>query len=163
MEFEPVRLEETKKIEDLSLFASSIIRVYYDPIIGKKQNDYHLKMFQSVEGITRQLRDGVSYYLLKEGGNWIGFLAFYPRKDSLYLSKFYFHEDHRGKGHGREAIAFLKEQAKAMDRSMITLNVNRFNPSTHVYEHLGFRKLRQEQVPVGEGFIMDDFVYGLAV
>ena len=156
-----IHLEEETQIESLSIFASEIIRDYYDPIIGKKQNDYHLKKFQSVEGIKEQLRNGYTYYRCYDSNTPIGFFAFYPRGDSLYLSKFYVHKDHRSKGYGKEIISFLKEEVCKLGLSGIELNVNRFNPSRFIYERMGFIKVREEKIDVGEGFIMDDYVYKL--
>ena len=48
MEFKKVLINEIKDIEELSNLATSIVREHFDPIIGKKQNDYMLNMFQSV-------------------------------------------------------------------------------------------------------------------
>lgn len=163
VEFSKINRLDERAIEELSFFASSIIRKYYDPIIGKKQNDYHLEKFQSVPGLKAQLAEGYSYYLLLEGGERLGFLGYYPRNDALYLSKFYLKEESRGKGYGREAIAFLKEKAKELGLAAIELNVNRHNPTTAIYERLGFRIIRSEVIDIGEGFVMDDYVYRLEI
>ena len=59
---------EKEKIEDvnmLSIVASEIVKDYYDPIIGSKQNDYMIKKFQSIDGIMEQLEEGHTYYLAK--------------------------------------------------------------------------------------------------
>ena len=45
--------------------------------------------------------------------------------------------------------------------SAIELNVNRFNPSIAVYEHLGMRRIRAEKNDIGSGYYMDDYVYRL--
>ena len=163
MHFQQIQRQDEEGIISLSAFASTIIREYYDPIIGVEQNNYHLEKFQSVRAIKEQLEHGYTYYLLFEGENMLGFLAFYPREDALYLSKFYLAKQYRGKGYGKAMLLFLKEEARKQGRSAIELNVNRFNPTTAIYDHFGFRIIRAEQVQIGHGYIMDDYVYRLEI
>ena len=161
LKFREITPQDEKEIERLSAFASEINQDYYEPIIGPKQVAYHLEKFLSVEAMKNQLNDGYEYFVLENEGVLLGFFAFFPRKDVLYLSKFYTHKDYRGQGYGRRMLEFIKEQAKQKGFSSIELNVNRFNPTTAIYEHFGFRKIRAEQIDIGAGFIMDDFVYRL--
>lgn len=87
-----IRVGESDKewIERLSAFASCIVKQHFDPIIGEAQNDYMIDKFQSVPAISGQIRNGYRYYLVTDGeGALLGFLAFYPREESMYLSKFY--------------------------------------------------------------------------
>lgn len=163
LDFIAVRASDADLIHRLSAFASSIIRAYYDPIIGKKQNDYHLEMFQSVHGILEQLNNGYTYYVVAKDGIWRGFFAYYPRGDALYLSKFYMREEDRGKGFGKDALQFIIAKAKQARENAIELNVNRFNPTVKIYEHWDFLRTRSEQVDIGCGFIMDDYVYRLDI
>jgi ribosomal protein S18 acetylase RimI-like enzyme len=46
--------------------------------------------------------------------------------------------------------------AKAMQ-----LNVNRYNKSVHFYEKQGFTIIRQEDIDIGSGYFMNDFVMEL--
>ena len=84
-----------------SFFASCIVKQHFDPIIGEAQNDYMIDKFQSVPAISGQIRNGYRYYLVTDGeGALLGFLAFYPREESMYLSKFYVDGKKRGRGIG---------------------------------------------------------------
>ena len=88
-----------------------------------------------------------------------GFLAFYPRDGKMYLSKFYVDSRARGRGIAREMFRFLLEETKKEGLPSIFLNVNRDNETViRIYEHLGFRKVREEKNDIGGGFVMDDFV-----
>ncbi len=161
--FKEITREQETEIVSLSTFASEIIRDYYDPIIGKKQNDYHLRKFQSIEGIKEQLDNGYAYYECFVEDTPVAFFAYYPRQDALYLSKFYVHKQQRGKGYGKAILSFLIEKAKEAGLVAIELNVNRFNPTTKIYEHMGFSIIRLEKNEIGEGFVMDDYVYRLDI
>ena len=157
----PVRAEDGAVIEALSAFATEIVREHFDPIIGKAQNDYMLARSQSPSGIRGQIEGGARYYIAADReGKWMGFTAFYPRGKEMYLSKFYVHKSQRGKGVARRMLDLIIEAAKTEGLEKIALNVNRYNDlAIGVYEKMGFVLAREEQIDIGQGFIMDDFVY----
>lgn len=161
IQFIPVCAENRAQIETLSAFATEIVRAHFDPIIGEAQNTYMLSRFQSAEGIREQIRHGSRYYIAADQDEkWMGFMAFYPKGKEMYLSKFYVHAAHRGKGVARQMFSFLTEMTREEDLHRISLNVNRDNElAIGVYLHLGFVLARTEQNAIGEGFMMDDHVY----
>lgn len=164
LDFERVQAGETEKIEALSALATAIVREHFDPIIGKAQNDYMLAMFQTVPAITGQLKHGYRYYFVTAAdGARIGFVAFYPRGGELVLSKFYLVKAMRGRGYAHRMLDFVLENARALGCGAVVLNVNRNNPSTRVYEALGFTRVREEKNDIGGGFFMDDYVYRYAL
>ena len=152
---------DDKEISEMSKMATAILRDYYDPIIGKAQNDYMLGLFQSEDAIRDQLSHGYRYYFVRENDTNLGFFAFYPREDVLYLSKLYLYKEQRGKGYSRQILEMLKAQAKELDLNRIELNVNKNNPTKYIYERLGFTVAREEKNDIGNGFYMDDYVYVL--
>ncbi len=164
MELIKLDLRNTQAIAEMSRMATAIVRKHYDPIIGVEQNDYMLQLFQSPEGITRQMEAGSVYYTVKEEGRQVGFFAYEMRDDHLYLCKFYLYAHERGKGYGRKVIEFLADTARKAGRWRIELNVNKYNyDSISTYEHLGFQCIRQEKNAIGHGYYMDDYVYALAL
>ncbi len=157
-----VSLSNRNQVLLLSQLASRVVKEYYDPILGAEQNDYMIWRFQSVEAIDEQLAGGYDYYLVWEDRKTpIGFLAFYLRKEDLYLSKLYLQKESRGKGYAREMLDFIIRQAKEKKREKVTLNVNRFNPTIKIYEKMGFVQVREEKIDIGGGYYMDDYVYSL--
>ena len=145
--------DDANEITGMSQMATAILREHYDPIIGKEQNDYMLKMFQT--------EDAIRDYFVREDDKDLGFFAFYPKEDCLYLSKLYLYKDQRGKGFSRQILEMLKTQAKELGLNRIELNVNRNNPSVKIYEKLGFTVAREEKNDIGNGFFMDDYVYAI--
>lgn len=148
-------------INDLASLAAEIWKEHYDPIIGAEQNDYMIEKFQSSAAIKEQLEDNVSYCLIcTDSGEKSGFIAFYPRETELYLSKFYLHKSQRGQGMARQMMDFVINEARKINASSVTLNVNKGNDlAIAVYEKLGFRKIRSEKIDIGSGWYMDDYVY----
>ena len=161
MEFDILLPGDAEKINEMSQMATAIVRDYYDPIIGKEQNDYMLKMFQTPEAIAEQMEHGYSYFFARENGKNLGFFAFYPRENALYLSKLYLYKEQRGKGYARPILEFLKAQAKELGFNRIELNVNRYNDTRFIYEKLGFTVAWEEKNDIGNGFYMDDYVYAI--
>ena len=156
-----IRRGDEAGIEALSAMATQIVREYYDPLIGKAQNDYMLEKFQSPAAIRAQLLEGYRYFTVFEADRPIGFFGFYPRGGALYLSKFYLYKDDRGRGFARPILNFLADAAFEENLGAIELNVNRRNPTVAIYEALGFERIRAECNDIGGGYFMDDYVYRL--
>ncbi len=49
------------------------------------------------------------------------------------------------------------------DLVMMELNVNRNNKALQFYEHMGMRKLREGDFPIGNGYYMNDYIMGLDI
>eukprot|EP00833_Pecoramyces_ruminatium_P016415 jgi/Orpsp1_1/1190447/evm.model.d7180000079022.1 len=152
-------LNQEEKIQEMSMMASSIVKEHFDPIIGEAQNDYMIKKFQTVESIKEQLEHGYRYFFVKKEDKCVGFLAFYPRNNAMYLSKFYLYKNERGKGYSHNMLNFVVEEAKKLNLHSIELNVNKNNSACYAYDKLGFKVIRTEKNDIGSGFYMDDYVY----
>ncbi len=163
MEFQKLSASDKAGIQTMSAMASEIVKDYYDDIIGPAMNDYMIPMFQSESAIAGQLNEGYQYYFAKSNDANIGFFAFYPRGEALYLSKFYLYGNQRGKGYGHKILDFLIASAKDLGLKAIELNVNRSNPTVEIYKKMGFVIIREEDNEIGNGFIMDDYVFSLSV
>ena len=46
---------------------------------------------------------------------------------------------------------------------LMELNVNRNNKALQFYEHMGMRKLREGDFPIGNGYYMNDYIMGLDI
>ncbi|MBP5245294.1 MAG: GNAT family N-acetyltransferase [Clostridia bacterium] len=163
MDFVELFANDRKGVFEMSEMATSILREYYDKIVGKAQNDYMLDMFQSESSIKKQIENGYRYFFVRKEGENLGFIAFYPKKDAMYLSKFYLYKKERGKGCAREILNFIAENAKKENLCAIELNVNKMNETRFIYEHLGFKIIRAEKNDIGNGYFMDDYVYRLDI
>lgn len=160
VEFVPVTESASEnEIQDLSEFATAIVREHFNPIIGKAQNDYMIEKFQSPESIRAQIEDGYRYYWVQERGKHAGFMAFYPRNGKMYLSKFYTYKAFRGNHLAVKMLTFLEEETHSAGLPAIFLNVNKNNSNViAIYKHLGFQIVSQEKNPIGADFFMDDYV-----
>ena len=160
MKFKKVEASDINSVEELANLAAEIIKEHFDPIIGEEQNDYMISKFQTPEAIIEQINDGLSYYFVKndEGEN-IGFLAFSPKEDKMYISKFYLKKEERGKGLSRKMMNYVIAEAKKLGLKYISLNVNKNNEAIKAYQSLGFEKIGERKKDIGNDFYMDDYVY----
>ena len=157
---EEIRLVQS--VEDITVvadLADEIWREHYIPIIGLAQVDYMLDKFQSAEAIEQQIKEGAMYYLIEYKHTPIGYLSFYFKKNSLFLSKIYVKSSLRGKGFGRKAMSFVEDEAGKNSRNTISLTVNKNNNrSIEAYRKMGFKKVKPVVMDIGGGFVMDDFI-----
>ena len=161
LQFEELRADDEKRIGEMSALAGQIWKEYYDPLLVDGQNDYMIALFLSPEAIDEQLSKGKQWFFVRNEGEDIGFICFYPIDGAMYLSKFYLRADMRGRGFGREIIGFVVEKSKMIGMNAVELNVNKYNITTAIYEKLGFVRIRSEKNDIGSGYHMDDYVYRL--
>lgn len=129
----------------------------YIPIIGKEQVDYMLKTYQSMDNIQTEIAQGDVYFILVSSNKPVGYTAYRESKDEIYLSKLYLMDETRGKGYGSVMFDWYDDLAKG---KKLRLNVNKANQrAIKIYEHRGFQRVESCQNDIGEGFIMDDYVY----
>ena len=139
--------------------AESIWEQYYTPIIGEAQVEYMIEKFLSPDAIVEQINSGYEYFLFSYDYTFAGFAAILEKDGELFLSKLYVDEEFRGKGIGKHMFQKFVEICKLRNLKKIWLTCNRNNvKSLAVYEHLGFKKTREEVTDIGNGFVMDDFI-----
>jgi ribosomal protein S18 acetylase RimI-like enzyme len=145
---------DRQQVADL---ARVIWQGHYPAVITVAQIDYMLARFQSAEAIAEQISAGMRYWLVMLGNEAIGYLAAQKRGTELFISKFYLLAAHRGRGFGRQCMAFLAEYAEAQDAERLMLTVNKGNSSVAIYQRLGFVIDGPLVQAIGGGYVMDDF------
>lgn len=157
MELIKVNTEDLAIIESL---ARKIWPIAYQDILSKEQLNYMLKMFYSEKALKEQLRKKHQFYLLKKNEEFLGFVSFeincMPNKTKIH--KIYILPNQQGKGLGRILFEKVKEEAIKQEQQAIFLNVNKYNKAKVFYINLGFKVTGEEVIPIGNGFVMDDYV-----
>ena len=147
-----------QQIKTVEKLADEIWNQHFIPIIGKAQVDYMLEKYQSKKALLEQIKKGVLYYLIKTGKDYIGYFGVLPKKETLFLSKFYIKLSERGKGVGKKIILFIENVAKENSLIKISLTVNKYNTGTiKAYEKMGFKNVESIVQDIGNGYIMDDY------
>ena len=74
------------------------------------------------------------------------------------LHKIYVHPNTQGLGVGRALLDFVTDQLIEEGASILRLNVNRHNKARQFYEKQGFTVTKEEDIEIGNGYKMNDYV-----
>ncbi len=155
--------EQLHRLADL---ANEIWHEFFPGIITEEQIDYMLEKFQSFDAMKRQIaEEGYHYKMLFVDGVPLGYFGICKKPDgSLFLSKLYLKSSARGKGLASIMWKEIKHIARQEGCEMIWLTVNKGNThAINVYKHNGMRVIREECTDIGNGFVMDDYVFAFYV
>ena len=153
----PIIIDLTKKIWPVA----------YGEILSKSQLDYMIDKFYNETSLREQIEGkGHIFYLAQnENGNYVGFVSYEincePHKTKIH--KIYVLPETQGTGLGRQFFELVKEKAIENQQNAIFLNVNKYNNAIHFYTKLGFIKVKDEVIDIGNGYIMDDYVMEVAI
>ena len=90
----------------------------------------------------------------------VGFASYSPSfNDKIYkLHKLYVLTSIQGQGLGKALINFIIDEIKSAGGEALELNVKRDNKAKAFYEKLGFDVVREEDIDIGSGYWMRDYV-----
>jgi GNAT superfamily N-acetyltransferase len=156
-----LRAATAAEIPVVQSLADEIWHRHYPGIISNEQIEYMLAHGYSREALTRFLcEDGAGLALAAIDDRAVGFAAWYRVDDATTkLDKLYVLPEHHGAGVGRALIEHVAAFARVRGASTLALNVNRNNAGAiRAYERCGFAIRSQGDFPIGDGFVMEDFV-----
>lgn len=131
----------------------------YGNILSQEQIDYMLGWFYSEKELHEQMEKHTEFIIAYDGVHAVGFASFSLSAPQLYkLHKIYVLPSQQGKGTGRYIIDQLEKAMKAKGATVLQLNVNRHNTAKSFYEKLGFEVIKEEDIDIGSGYFMNDYV-----
>jgi GNAT superfamily N-acetyltransferase len=133
----------------------------YSFILTKDQMDYMLGLFYSKEAIADQITNGGHQFLLAEdNGVYLGFASYQLNYQTgiTKLHKLYVLPQSHGKGIGKALVNLIEAAAKENGNDQLLLNVNRFNPAIDFYLRAGFENRGEDDVDIGNGYLMEDYL-----
>jgi diamine N-acetyltransferase len=155
--------------DDLPLIEDLAKRIWpqtYKEILTSQQMDYMMEQIYSSASLQRQFHQQQHTFLVVEFNNQpVGFAAYSLVQDNgIYkLHKIYIDPTIQGKGIGKATIRFITDSLQARQATALQLNVNRYNKARFFYEKLGFVIIREEDIDIGNGYYMNDYVMELPV
>ena len=157
------------KIEQLPIvigLTKKIWPVAYGEILSKAQLDYMINKFYNETALRELIQKGHVFYLAQDDNdNYVGFVSYEinsePSKTKIH--KIYVLPETQGTGLGRQFFELVKEKALEKNQNAIFLNVNKYNKAIHFYNKLGFTKVKDEVIDIGNGYVMDDYVMEVAI
>ena len=157
--FEQVLTE--KQIKVLADTANIVWHDAFKEILTLKQIEYMIEKFQSFNALTEAInKNGYEYYLIKADNNVAGYTGLHEENGKMFLSKLYILKEYRGKQVASKAFEFIENLAKEKKLKSVWLTVNKNNNhAIEVYKHKGFVVIRKQVADIGNGFVMDDYVF----
>jgi GNAT superfamily N-acetyltransferase len=133
----------------------------FKDILSAHQIAYMMHMMYSENSLKNQMNDNQVYLFIKIDEKLVGYASYelnYKHTDKMKVHKIYLSEETRGKGIGKSVFHYLKDVATLNSLNVITLNVNRYNTAISAYEKIGFVKSYVEDIDIGNGYLMEDYV-----
>ena len=162
-----IRKATTADCALIQKLAQQIFPVTYKDILTPEQTDYMMEWMYSLDNIRKQMEEeGHVYFLAYEECEAAGYVSVQQQGEDLFhLQKIYVLPYYQGAHCGsflfREAVKYIRDVHPAP--CIMELNVNRNNKALQFYEHMGMRKLREGDFPIGNGYYMNDYIMGLEI
>jgi diamine N-acetyltransferase len=131
----------------------------YGEILSPDQISFMFEKIYSPEALEQQMTVGKQKFMLLFNGEIAeGFASVSEETSNMYkLHKIYVLPSSQGTGAGKYLLTAVEGFLKSIGGTGLTLNVNRYNKARSFYEKMGFKVVREEDIPIGP-YWMNDFV-----
>lgn len=156
-----VRTATVADIPLIQQLAAVSFRATYSEILLPEQTDYMMGMMYNTAKLHEQIVVRGHRFFIAEGIVPIGFAACelnHGQEGAARLHKLYLLPEAQGKGAGKAILDAVTAFAVANKQNTLELNVNRHNKAKAFYERNGFQTVRKEDIAIGQGYFMNDFV-----
>ena len=154
-----IRIATTRDINDIQNMAYVTWPATYKKIISTEQIEFMLEMMYSQEALENQFYEGSQFLIAEVENEVVGFASFGFLKDNIYkLHKLYVNPDVQKSGAGK---ALLKESIAKIIKlggKKLELQVHRKNKAVGFYEKMGFAIVKEQDLSIGEGYFMNDYI-----
>jgi diamine N-acetyltransferase len=155
-----IRNANADDINTIGYLAHEIWPHAYGSILSPQQLQYMLSLIYDPVALARQMHEQQHHFLiaaidLKEIG-FAGYSAI--EKNIVKLHKLYVLPNLHGRGVGKALLQVVTDETKKAGARQLQLNVNRNNKAKLFYEKLGFIIIGEEDIDIGNGFFMNDYI-----
>ena len=152
-------VDDDLQIARVAGLAARIWSEYWADKLKEGQTEYMVNKFQSFQPIKDSIADGYEYYILKSGGQDIGYTGFNFEEDRVFISKIYLNRDYRGLGLSAQILDMIKARALSEGFHKAYLTVKRDNiQAINAYKRAGFVVSGQADTDIGNGYEMNDYI-----
>jgi len=154
-----IQKAHTADISAIQQLAAPVWKLTYKDILSEVQIAYMLNLFYSTSSLQKQMSEGHQFILAVEDEQRKGFADYAELTPSVYkLHKLYVDADQQGKGTGKLLLDYLIQDILLNKGTQLEVNVNRNNKALHFYQKNGFEIIREEDIDIGNGYFMNDYV-----
>lgn len=156
VEIRPASFNDIPFIQDI---AYKTWPVAYGEILTPEQLSYMLEQIYSTAALEQQMHDNQHFFLAIQNFVPVGFAAFSPVDSFIFkLHKLYVLPGIQKMGAGKKLLLTVETTAKSMGATKLQLNVNRLNKALGFYTANGFKVIEEKDIPIGNGFYMNDYI-----
>ncbi|MEN5234286.1 GNAT family N-acetyltransferase [Sphingobacterium faecium] len=131
-------------------------------ILSGEQISYMLDMMYSIHALSEQTTNkGHQFLIVKDEIKHLGYASYelnYKGLSKTKIHKIYILPESQGKGVGKLLMKTITDIAMKNKNHSLSLNVNRDNSAIDFYKGIGFEKVGEENIDIGDGFIMEDAI-----
>jgi diamine N-acetyltransferase len=156
-----IRNAEIDDLETIHDLAFKIWPSAYEEILGKAQVNYMLDKIYSLSSLQHQFSVLKHQFIMAvEDDVPVGFASFSAHEDPkvYHLNKIYVLPGQQGRNVGKQILDYIISEIKTDGAISLQLNVNRYNKALHFYEKQDFKIIREEDIDIGSGYFMNDYV-----
>lgn len=152
----------TATFNDIPLIQDIVAKTWpvaYTDILGEKQVSYMIDLFYSASSLLQQMNNQHCFLVAFNESNHIGFASFSHKNDCIYkLEKLYVLPTDQKTGAGKALLQTVEKEALSMGAAKLRLNVNRKNIAKTFYQKNGFKVIAEEDIDIGNGYFMNDYI-----
>ena len=155
-----IRNANVDDISTVERLAREIWPGTYGEILSQEQLDYMLDLIYDQALLRDQMLNQQHTFLMAElDGEPVAFAVFSTVEPGVCkLHKIYVHQKTQGNGIGKQLIDHIVGILQPLKFHTLRLNVNRQNKARFFYEKLGFKIVKEEDIDIGKGYFMVDYV-----
>jgi diamine N-acetyltransferase len=161
-----IRPGDLEDINTIGFLAQQIWPDTYRDILSPEQMQYMMNLFYSPASLRGQMvEEHHQFLIVEQEEEAIGFASWSAATEAgiFKLHKIYVLPGRQGKGLGRALLQFIFDAIRPEGATSLRLNVNRYNKARQFYERMGFAVIREEDIDIGKGYFMNDYVMEIPV
>jgi ribosomal protein S18 acetylase RimI-like enzyme len=131
-------------------------------ILSPDQIAYMLEWMYSIPSLKDQIeKKGHHFILVRKEAEFVGYASYelnYKNSGNTKLHKIYVLPEMQKTGAGQALMDEVVNRTAEAGNKNLLLNVNRENPAIGFYRKNGFEIVQTEDIDIGNGFYMNDYV-----
>ena len=147
--------------------AQQLWPVAFASILSEKQIEYMMEMMYSQASLEKQMNEGHLYAIACQNNLNIGYMSYqtdHNQSGKTKIHKLYISPKYQRHGVGKAMVNYVGQQALKSNNNGLFLNVNKHNTQAiDFYNKHQFLLVKKEEIDIGNGFIMDDYVFELTL
>ena len=154
----------SKQLNLIKDLAYKIWPVCYANILTEDQITYMLDKFYNIKNLENCIQQNHQFVVIYQNQTPLGFASYQLNTNQAQqtkLHKLYVDTTQHQRGLGKMLIQFVEKKAQLQAQKSVLLNVNIHNNAVDFYKKQGYTILKSEIIPIGNNYVMDDYVMEL--